>query len=233
MRNLLKILTLPLCVFTFISCEKHVSDNSISNTTIEKSKINYLPEIEGSIIINKDDKQIAEFVSLMKNSNLKIDYSTAVIHKITFKEFPSLTGIYVKGLEYGLICKDLFYVSDTQSKINLLIEREKSGFSNNNNGYISIRNYNNELLFNDQIVNNKFSYQTTINTFTQGPLVFNSKNIKTNREWICSEEKFNAFYQEAKARCEDDWLCDVACSINPCFIAYLAFAVGKCSELIK
>lgn len=139
----------------------------------------------------------------------------------------------MKGLEYGLICKDLFYVSDTQSKINLLIEREKSGFSNNNNGYISIRNYNNELLFNDQIVNNKFSYQTTINTFTQGPLVFNSKNIKTNREWICSEEKFNAFYQEAKARCEDDWLCDVACSINPCFIAYLAFAVGKCSELIK
>lgn len=233
MKNLLKILTLQLCVFTFISCEKTTPINRISNTTIEKSKYEYLPEIERSIVISKNDKLLTEFVSIVKNSNLTIDYSSVIFHKITFKGFPSLIGVYVKGLEYGLISKDIFYVSDTLSKINLLIEREKSGFTNNNNGYISLRNLNKDLLFNDQIVNNKFSNQIGLNTFTLNTSLLKSKNIKSNREWICTEERFNAFYQEAKSRCEDDWLCDVACSINPCFIAYLAFAVGKCSELIK
>ncbi len=27
--------------------------------------------------------------------------------------------------------------------------------------------------------------------------------------------------------------CDIACSFNPCFIAYVAFAVGRCTETIK
>ncbi len=233
MKKKFKILSLTLCVLSFISCEKSTPINSISNTTVEKSKYEYLPEIERSVVVSKNDELISEFISIVKNSNLTIDYSSAIFHKITFKGFPSLIGVYVKGLEYGLISKDIFYVSDTLSKINLLIEREKSGFTNNNNGYISLRNLNQDLLFNDQIVNNKFSNQNSLNTFTQNTSVLKLKNIKSNREWICSEEKFNAFYQEAKARCEDDWLCDVACSINPCFIAYLAFAVGKCSELIK
>lgn len=233
MKKILKILSLTLFVFTFISCEKDTQINSAENITIEKSKFEYLPEIEGSKIVTKNDKQIAELILLIKNSNINIDNSSAIFYKITFKGFPTLIGVYVKGLEYSLITKDIFYVIDTVSKNNLLIEREKSGFTDNNNGYISIRNLNKDLLFNDQIVNNKFSNKINLNTLTQGTLALNSKNIKSNREWICSEENFNAFYQEAKARCEDDWLCDVACSINPCFIAYLAFAVGKCSELIK
>lgn len=233
MKKILKILSLTLFVFTFISCEKDTQINSAENITIEKSKFEYLPEIEGSKIVTKNDKQIAELILLIKNSNINIDNSSAIFYKITFKGFPTLIGVYVKGLEYSLITKDIFYVIDTVSKNNLLIEREKSGFTDNNNGYISIRNLNKDLLFNDQIVNNKFSNKINLNTLTQGTLALNSKNIKSNREWICSEENFNAFYQEAKAKCEDDWLCDVACSINPCFIAYLAFAVGKCSELIK
>ena len=233
MKKTLKILSLTLFVFTFISCEKDTQINSAENITIEKSKFEYLPEIEGSKIVAKNDKQIAELILLIKNSNINIDNSSAIFYKITFKGFPTLIGVYVKGLEYSLITKDIFYVIDTVSKNNLLIEREKSDFTDNNNGYISIRNLNKDLLFNDQIVNNKFSNKINLNTLTQGTLALNSKNIKSNREWICSEENFNAFYQEAKARCEDDWLCDVACSINPCFIAYLAFAVGKCSELIK
>lgn len=233
MKKNVKILCLTLCMFTFISCEKDTQIDSTENTTIEKSKFEYLPEVERSIIVTKTDKQIAELILLIKNSNLTIDYKSVIFTKISFKGFPTLVGVYVKGLEYGLISKDIFYVIDTVSKNNLLIEREKSGFTDNNNGYISLRNLNKDLLFNDQIINNKFSNKINLNTLTQGTLALNSKNIKSNREWICSEENFNAFYQEAKARCEDDWLCDVACSINPCFIAYLAFAVGKCSELIK
>lgn len=53
----------------------------------------------------------------------------------------------MQGLEYGLISKALFYVCDTISKMDLVIEREKNGFTNSNNGYISLRNLNKEVLF--------------------------------------------------------------------------------------
>lgn len=68
----------------------------------------------------------------------------------------------------------------------------------------------------------------TKNTFS------NNSNVKPYiLEWDCTKAEFNAFYQAAKKECEANWICDVACSVNPCFISYLAFAVGKCSGLIK
>ena len=230
MKKLLKILTLSLSTCMFISCEKSTSIDSTPKSSIVKSKFEQIPQIEESIIMSQHDQLGIKLKAIIKNSNLTIDYNNAVFHKIKFKGFPSLIGIHVQGLEYGLISKSLFYVCDTISKMDLVIEREKNGFTNSNNGYISLRNLNKEMLFNDQIINNRFYNQ---NSFAKIPVFVNSKNIKSNREWICSEEKFNAFYQEAKANCEEDWLCDVACSINPCFISYLAFAVGKCSQLIK
>ena len=233
MKKNLKILSLTLFVLTIISCEKSTPINSISNTTIEKSKYEYLPEIERSVVVSKNDKLISEFVSIVKNSSLTIDYSSAIFHKITFKGFPSLTGVYVKGLENSLISKEIFIVIDTLSKINLLIEREKSGFINNNNGYISLRNSNQELLFNEQVLNNRFKVDASLKIFGSSEKNLILKNNKISTTWNCTESKFNEFYQFARNECQADWLCDIACSINPCFIAYVAFAVGKCAGYIK
>ena len=234
MKQLFNISLFLLLTFAFISCEKSVTRNEITqNNKIEKSSLHFLPEIENSIVINKEDKHVSEFKHFIQNSNIFIDYGKVIIYKINFKNLPTLNGIYVKDLAYGRITKDVFFVTDTRSKINLLIEREINGFSDQKNGYISIRDEKRNLLFNDEIINNRFSNQHDLSFFSQNMSASSIKNIKSSKAWNCSEEAFNALYQEAKVRCEDDWLCDIACSINPCFIAYLAFAVGKCSGLIK
>jgi hypothetical protein len=50
--------------------------------------------------------------------------------------------------------------------------------------------------------------------------------------WTCTKSEFNAAYQKAKKECEDDWLCDFACTFTPCAAAYLAEAVRQCHECI-
>jgi hypothetical protein len=234
MKQLFNTSLLFLFTVVFIYFENNFikKEDKIINK-IEKSSLSFLPEIETSIILKKEDIQLSDFKNNIQNSNITIDYETAIIYKINFKKLPTLTGIFVKGLAYGRINKDVFFVHDTKSKINLLIEREMNGFVDQKNGYISIRDEKRNLLFNNEIVNNRFSNQNDLSFFRQNTSAFTIKNIKSSKAWNCSEEEFNALYQEAKLRCEDDWLCDIACSINPCFIAYLAFAVGKCSGLIK
>ena len=234
MKQLLNISLLFLFIVFFISCKKSLLNNETTiNNKIEKSNLHFLPEIESSIVLNREDSRLSDFKKNIQNSNITIDYETAIIYKINFKKLPTLTGIFVKGLAYGRINKDVFFVYDTNSKINLLIEREVNGFVDQKNGYISIRDEKRNLLFKNEIINNRFSNQNDLSFSSQNISAFTIKNIKSSKAWNCSEEEFNALYREAKLRCEDDWLCDIACSINPCFIAYLAFAVGKCSGLIK
>ena len=52
---------------------------------------------------------------------------------------------------------------------------------------------------------------------------------------LFERETFKNFnnYQEAKNKCSDDWLCDFACTFNPCAISYVAYAVGRCSGVFK
>ncbi len=229
----LKIVFTLLFFTTLMSCKKIILENSDLENNVNKSKINYLPEIENSSITYLKDKEVLSFIEHTKNSKLKIDFNNALIYKISFKNFPSLNGIYLKRLEYGQRNKEIFFVSDKNSNNNLLIEREKNYLMNNNYIYISIRDINNNLIFSEQLVNNLIIKKVNINKLTPFNNLEQIKSFDLSLEWNCSQEKFNALYQEAKAKCEEDFLCDIACSINPCFISYLAYAVGKCSGLIK
>lgn len=44
----------------------------------------------------------------------------------------------------------------------------------------------------------------------------------------CTRAQFNAAYQRAKSECEGDFVCDVACSFNPCWVMYLTSAMIDC-----
>jgi hypothetical protein len=183
-------------------------------------------------LTNFKDKDVNDLIEQLKPTKLNQGLTSKTIYKVTFKNLPTLIGLYIQGEETGQITEDIFYVFETKSKLNLFITREKNGFANknNNNGYISVRDINNDLLFNDYVDQNRYVMNLNLNS---NVFSTNSNSKITFREWDCTRAKFNKFYQEAKSECEADWVCDVACSVNPCFISYLAYAVGKCSGLIE
>ena len=222
--------SLLLFVF-FASCEKSTPDASISISKIEQVKsLKQVPEIESMILSNLKDNDVIDLLEKLKTNELNQAITTKSIYKVSFKNFPTLKGFYLSGVEANEIVEDIFYVFESGSKINLLINREKIGFANNNNnGYISIRDIKNNLMSNDYIEENRY----VMNINLTKTMYSNNANIKPSfLEWDCTKGEFNKFYQEAKKECEADWICDVACSVNPCFISYLAYAVGKCSGLI-
>jgi hypothetical protein len=215
------------------SCEKSTPEEPVSLKQFENVKsLQQVPEVENMVLTNFNDKDVIDLIEKLKPTKLNESITSRSIYKVSFKNLPTLKGFYIKGEETGQVIEDIFYVFETGSKINLFINREKTGFTNKNNknGYISIRDINNDLLFNDYVEQNRYvmNLNLTNNVFST-----NSNSKITFREWDCTRERFNKFYQEAKRECESDWVCDVACSVNPCFISYLAFAVGKCSGLIE
>ena len=59
----------------------------------------------------------------------------------------------------------------------------------------------------------------------------NSKTARAQEcKWLCTYQQFNAAYMNAKNECEKDWLCDFACSFNPCAVSYTISAVRYCSS---
>jgi hypothetical protein len=215
------------------SCEKSNPKEPVSLNQFENVKsLKQVPEIENMVLANFKDKDVIDLIEKLKSTKLNQTIRSNNIYKVTFKDFPTLKGFFIKGQETEQVIEDIFYVFETGSKLNLFINREKTGFSNinNNKGYISIRDINNNLLSNDYVEENRYVLNTNSTKIT----LSNNSNVKPYLlEWDCTRDQFNKFYQEAKKECEADWICDVACSINPCFISYLAFAVGKCSGLIK
>ena len=224
------------CLFLFVlfsSCEITSPYKTIRFRQLENIKsLKQVPEVENMVLSNFKDKDVIDLIEKLKSTKLNQPITSKSVFKISFKNLPTLKGFYLKGVESGEIIEDIFYVFESESKLNLFISREKTGFTknNNNNGYISIKDINNNLLSNDYVEENRYVLNANLTKIT----LSNNSNIKPSFiEWSCTKEKFNKFYQEAKKECEADWICDVACSINPCFISYLAYAVGKCSGLIE
>ena len=180
---------------------------------------------------NAKDKDLIDLFEKLKTTKLNQAITTKSIYKVSFKNLPTLEGYYLKGVESSEITEDIFCVFDAKTKNNLFINREKIGFTNHhNNGYISIRDINNNVLFKDYVEENRFVMNANL---TKNILSNSSSYQPSFFDWDSTKAEFNAFYQEAKTACESDWLCDVACSVNPCFISYVAYAVGKRSGLIK
>jgi hypothetical protein len=214
------------------SCTKSTNEASVDLNEFENVKsLKQVPEIENMVPSNLKDKDVIDLIEKLKSTKLNQVIAPESIYTVSFKNLPSLKGFFIKGAETDQKTEDIFYVFESKSKLDLFIHREKIGFENkNNNGYISIRDINNDLLFNDYVEQNRYVMNLNLanNVFST-----NSNSKITFRAWDCTREKFNKFYQEAKRECEADWVCDVACSVNPCFISYLAYAVGKCSGLIE
>lgn len=219
-------------------CSKSpLGTNSEQKVSLVRSKSSLVPNI---LSIEKMDNKgelwdllvLKEF-DMMKGLN--VDHAT--IYKVKFDKFSDLLGIQIEFENKGDTTKDLFFVVDQVSKTHLSVMREKAGFENNSNGSLIFKDaggaildasfFENNRLINKDILNIDNPMNEKISLIAPAPA------NKNNMGWSCSQKQLNNYYKAAKKSCEEDVLCDVVCSFNPCAISYLAYAVGKCSGLIQ
>ena len=238
-KNQINKLIIPLCLsFLFIlnACKKehevlNFPDANLGIRSLDKK----IPVVESSKMVTAGDPQVQELLHSNNIPETGLSLENAIFYKIKFKGQSSLTGIHIVLEHTDSLSKDLFYVVDLNTKTDLAVVREKIGFNKTNYGRIIFkepngREYANNYFYNQKIiadpVANLENSQSSIGLTSQ-------KNIKTNVSWKCSNAQFNAYYEEIKNACSNDWLCDLACSFEPCSIGYVAYAVGKCSGAIK
>lgn len=234
--NRVFIPTVLAFVFLLEACQKEPTIPITSEANLEVKSLNkLLPEVETTTIVSIQDNQVKELLASSELIESKINFKNAIFYKIKFKGFSSLSGLHIVFDVTDSTSKDLFYVVDLVTKTDLSVIREKIGFKGNNKGRVIFKEPNGREFANDYFDNQKVisdpmaSIENSRNSF----VLVNKKNIKSNAIWKCTKAQFNAYYQEAKNTCSNDWLCDFACTFNPCAISYAAFAVGKCSGLIQ
>ena len=234
--NRVFIPTVLAFVFLLEACQKEPTIPITSEANLEVKSLNkLLPEVETTTMVSIQDNQVKELLASSELIESKINFKNAIFYKIKFKGFSSLSGLHIVFDVTDSTSKDLFYVVDLVTKTDLSVIREKIGFKGNNKGRVIFKEPNGREFANDYFDNQKVisdpmaSIENSRNSF----VLVNKKNIKSNALWKCTKAQFNAYYQEAKNTCSNDWLCDFACTFNPCAISYAAFAVGKCSGLIQ
>ena len=222
--------------FLLEACQKEPTLSISSEANLEVKSVNkLLPVVETTTIVGIQDNQVQELLASSEILESKINFKDAVFYKMKFKGYSSLSGIHIVLNATDSTATDLFYVVDLVSKIDLSVIREKIGFKENKKGRIIFKEPNGREFANDYFDNQRIIIDPMVplENIRSSIALKTSKNIKSFVEWKCSKAQFNAYYQEAKNTCSDDWLCDFACTFNPCAISYAAFAVGKCSGLIE
>lgn len=223
-------------LFLLEACQKEPTIPITPEANLEVKSLNkLLPEVETTTMVSIQDNQVKELLASSELVESKINFKNAVFYKIKFKGFSSLSGIHVALDGADSTTTDLFYVVDLVTKIDLSVIREKIGFKGNKKGRIIFKEPNGREFANDYFDNQKIitDPMASIENNRSSSVLTNNKNIKSFAAWKCSKAQFNSYYQEAKNTCSNDWLCDFACTFNPCAISYAAFAVGKCSGLIE
>ena len=227
-----------LFVFILSGCEKKVATapNAKLFEISPKSKFAQLPIIETIENVNKEDALVSQFKILENQDFGNYSYVNAGYQKIKFKNQKNLEGILITltNSSQQNNKREIFFVIDKINNSYLSILREKNTNFNKDTLELKLKNLNGSLLFSDQFLKGKLIKNTSL-LLTNNDLAYsNTFRIKAaNVVWNCNREKFNEFYQQAKLSCEEDFFCDVLCSLEPCFIAYLAYAVNKCTESTK
>ena len=227
-----------LFIFILFGCNKNDSipqnENLVEVRT--QSKFAQLPIIETIENVNLDDALVSQFKFLEHQDCDKYSYDNAVYQKFKFKNLENLEGLLITLRNANQLNSksEIFFVRDKINNSYLTIMREKNtNFIKDTLG-LKLTNLNGSILFNDQYVHGKSIISANLSLSKNDIINSFSSSIKSSDiVWSCTKEQFTEFYTQAKMRCESDLFCDIACSFNPCFIAYVAYAVGRCTETIK
>lgn len=201
-----------------------------------QSKFAQLPIIETIERVNKDDVLVSQFKFSEQHDYGKYSYDNAVYQKVKFKNLGNLEGLLITLSHTNQLNSnsEIFFVRDKINNSYLSIMREKNTIFIKDTLRLKLKNLNGSILFNDQYLNGKLIKSANLSLSKNDIINSFSSSIKGSEiVWSCTKEQFTEFYAQAKMRCESDLFCDIACSFHPCFIAYVAFAVGRCTETIK
>ena len=236
--SILKLLSICVVSILAFSCNKEekVHLHPLTSNNV-KSVHPEVPEVSSTIMVPREYDLVKNFIKENSAQLQNVDLENASYYFVRFKNLPSLVGLQIHIKDEGATIRDIFSVTDLVSKNLLTVIRDKIGFNDrgNNTGRVLFKSINGMEFSNDSIRN-----QTIVNPVTK--LVINQKinkdssyafSVKSNKLWNCTEAQFSEYYQAAKKTCNDDFLCDLACTINPCAISYIAYAVGRCSGIIN
>ena len=81
---------------------------------------------------NAKVKDVIDLFEKLKITKLNQSITSKSIYKVSFKNLPTLNGYNLKAVESWEITEDIFYVFESGSKLNLFINRVKTGFTNKN-----------------------------------------------------------------------------------------------------
>lgn len=224
-------------LLTFSCNKEDVVIADTKESKIVSSMYHDVPAVSNTEQVGISNEDISKFIKDNASSLAGIDISNAKFYLIKFKGYPTLVGIHIKFDPLLSVTKDIFSVTERVSNNHLVVMREKIGFEKKglNTGRIIFKSIEGAELSNDSIKNTfiiKSSLHTSLGYVNQqnNQIGF---SIKSNKVWNCTETQFAAFYEEAKKTCANDWLCDFACTFNPCAISYIAYAVIKCSGIVN
>ena len=233
---------LPVIVILFVlilfGCTKNdpIPQNDNLVEIRSQSKFAQLPIIETIESVNKEDVLVSQFKLSEQYDYAKYSYDNAVYQKIKFKNLGNLEGLLITLSHTNQLNSksEIFFVRDKINNSYLSIMREKNTIFIKDTLRLKLKNLNGSILFNDQYLNGKLIKSANLSLSKNDIINSFSSSIKGSEiVWSCTKEQFTEFYAQAKMRCESDLFCDIACSFHPCFIAYVAFAVGRCTETIK
>ena len=218
------------------ACQKDHLNPVKSNEDYGAKSINReIPIVESSELVDANDYQVKFFLNSEVILNGGFDFKNAVYYKIRFKGLNTYSGIHIKFRDIDSTSKDLFHVEESGKNTQLTVIREKVGFRSQNIGRIIFKDINGKEYANDYFDHQKVIQSKSI-LVKSAQKYLDSNNqfrLKSNVTWSCTSAQFNTYYQEAKNNCAEDWLCDFACTFNPCAISYVAYAVGRCSGVFK
>ena len=236
-----KIKTLALSLLIFGIMVQNLGCSNDINTpqptgVIQKAKIDIL-EI-------KDVSQIDEdFINFTRSESFEILKKSTPNFEFTKIQSVRFNNVSVRGLIISLPNRENF-----ERDIMVVFKTENSK---------SVTSFLREKIVKISILDGKESYTGEVNWFRADNTILNEMKVKDNKithfklhtsselftlqnakisvlpaggcTWQCTAQDFNCEYQAAKKTCDEDFLCSLACSFNPCFVAYVAAAVLACT----
>ena len=205
------------CIVT--NCSK-VSPTNERKIEPVQSIFSLAPEIESFTKIQPYEEEFNKLTSFLETANQQnLICSNPDLTKVVFKDIPSMIGIQLSlESENPYMTRDLLSIYDDEHDIRFTLIREVEGFCDNQTGSISYRSLDDSFILSTH-------YKDGYNIYEYSSLQENAiKGLS------CTYEEFGEFYFAAKQECESDWLCDLACSFNPCSLVYLASAAIECAK---
>lgn len=221
-----QVLFLTTCISMF-SCQEQIREEKLitksANINLGPAK-EYLDESNFQKI-DTTDTYFQIFKKSSKYESIKFVLGNFEIKNILLRKFTELNsvGLVISLNDIGLVKRDIMLAINLDNNEFLIpfIRLHNTGSSNSTN--FTARSGKIKWYSQDGFQLNEIAVEKNrIAKFT----ILKNENAKLT--WTCTEEQFNYLYQSAKNECESDWQCDLACSFNPCAVAYVAYAVSKC-----